>query len=247
MANSQHSPLGWHRFNKSASSDPNSEAANGADFALTLLDEEGNAHVAVFQAKRSAVKKKDAGWSVDVRHNVKDASGKPSTQMVALETLGLVLLKLNSDAYNEELRRTGRAVRSKVARYSVADLGWIHYLLYGPGTPVCIPLKDMASALKTERARKGSSNYFYFSPEACPSIMDVLQEGASPKSDKWLSVRTEVFFTGLPACLSLMPVVAVGTSKAWEHVPENRRPPPKKDWRKPKMQRAGKQANAASR
>ncbi|MEA0927453.1 hypothetical protein [Xanthomonas campestris] len=217
-------PMRWHRFNKAPATNKDSEAANGADFAVVVLGEDGSARLAIFQAKRSALSKTKSGWRLDVRHTVKDAYGKNSSQMVALEVLGIALMATNKSNKNDQSSYLP----------TCTDLSWIHYLLYGPGMPVCIALSSMVENLKAERSLSGSSNFFSFNPDESPSFGDILAEVALPSTPKWLTVETKSLFGGLPAWIKMMPVMVGGTDKAWTFFPKNRRAflPTQDSWRK---------------
>lgn len=208
-------PIRWHRFTKKPAQHGDSEAANGADFALAILGENGETRLALFQAKKSAIRETSTGWKVNLRHVVKSATGDEEAQMITLERLGLALTMLAKNP----------------AKLSEPDgappeprLSWVHYLLYGPGTPVCIPLSDMDGCLEAERLLIGSVNYFEFKPESQPSFIEVLAEVSALAPMSWLTIATPVLFGGLPAYLQVLPVLVGGTEKAWKHVPINRAP-----------------------
>lgn len=219
-------PMRWHRFTKAPAADKDSEAANGADFALAILGETGSARLAIFQAKRSAISQVQSGWRLDVRHVVKDVYKKDSAQMVALESLGLALMTINA-ADREE--RSGK-------KPTANDLSWIHYLLYGPGTPLCIPLSSMTANLPAEHALSGSSNFFSFKPDDLPTFGEILADVSTQPTQKWLTIKTEGLFGHLPTWINLVPLMVGGTEKAWTFLPKNRQsllPKSKeKSWRK---------------
>ena len=202
----------WSRYNKARARDKHSEAANGADFTLVLLGDNGLAHLAVFQAKRSAVSFSNGVWTLDIRHESTNIHGNKCAQMVALAKLADLLLAQNNTPImldpNDEL----------------GHIGWIHYLAYGDGSPLCLPLSKMSHLLPHELSLVGSSNDFEFDPATSRTFFDVLEAGLHRKTTEWLTVRTKAVFELLPAWINVMPVIFASTRKGWTHVPRNRLP-----------------------
>lgn len=235
ISTAEDSPLmRWHRFTKAPATDKSSEAANGADFALAILGEDGSARLAIFQAKRSAISQVQSGWRLDVRHVVKDIYKKDSAQMVALESLGLALMANNAAGRKEQSGKQPTA----------SELSWIHYLLYGPGTPLCIPLSSMTDNLPAERTLSGSSNFFSFKPDDLPTFVEILADVSTQSTQQWLTVETKALFGRLPTWIDIVPLVVGGTEKAWTFLPENRqsflRTSEKKSWRKEPIPKSAK-------
>lgn len=202
----------WSRYTKARARNNHSEAANGADFTLVLLGDNGLSHLAVFQAKRSAVSFSNGTWTLDIRHKSTDSTGKKRAQMVALVELANLLLLQN---------------RTPVTPNPKDELGhikWIHYLAYGNGSPVCIPLSEMSHLLPQERALAKKPRGFDFDPAKSRTFFQVLEAGLHPDSTEWLTVRTRSVFALLPIWISVMPIIVASTKKGWTHVPRNRRP-----------------------
>ncbi|MBZ2621903.1 hypothetical protein [Xanthomonas phaseoli] len=206
------SKINWHRYNKSSARDPNSEARNGADFTLWLLGDEGNSRVAIFQAKKSAVRRTASGWRVDVRHESTDLSGNPCAQMVALAELADQLLRTN---------QTPAVINPK---NELGHLEWIHYLLYGPSEPLCIPLSRMSDLYPAEKNLQGSRNEFTFVPKDEKTFLKVLSSGINQNTKQWLTVKTKELFKMFPAWISISPIIVASTENGWDFVPANRTP-----------------------
>lgn len=201
----------WFRYSKKSARHRDSEAANGADFALVLVDDVGLARVALFQAKRSKVKHVKGEWTIDIRHVSKSVSGKKVAQLVALEERANNLLVLN------------KTPATGLDEGRLHHLSWIHYLAYGDGEPLCIPMTRMSNVYEMESALRGSVNRVAFLPKKESTLFGVLLSGLRRRTDKWLTIRTKTFFDSLPQWLDMMPVVVASSSRGWKHVPENRR------------------------
>ena len=72
----------WARYNKgTARKNEHSEARNGADFALVLINEHGIRRLAIFQAKKGKVSRPDPTkpkWKIDTYREGKDEKEHPS-------------------------------------------------------------------------------------------------------------------------------------------------------------------------
>jgi hypothetical protein len=205
----------WIPFNKGRAANRDSEAANGADLALAILGEDGKARLAFFQAKRGKVTMKESedglvkSWSIDVRHDTPDTHAPMNTQMQTLVIRGWALLGLNSPQSAPKIRR------------EIEELTWIHYLAYGPGDPLCLPLSEMDEAYSRELRHDSYRNLVTFDPNGAStrSFYDVLLAGLTEDCKEWLTVPEVAFFDSLPSWLDLAPVAILCSPQAWTRAP----------------------------
>ena len=218
--------LFWVPYNTGNTDNPWSEARSGADFSLLFIDHEGKGRFAVFQAKRSAVShdSKTKKWFIDVRHIPGEDKGSKRTQMIALVETGEALVAANTLPGSEQKQQDSR----------VDNLGWIHYLAYGSGNPVCKPLSQMASAFKKEEPLVGENNLVEFHPPRDtsqprdrtqpldPTLFQVLRAFSDPNSKRWITLETDAAFDKILFWVELMPVAIVIDRVGWDHKPNFR-------------------------
>lgn len=200
-------PCFWGMYNKGVALDPHSEARNGADFALIVLGTNNFVRLAIFQAKRGVAKKSteiDGLWSLNVRRIRKAADGSKYRQMVALAQA----------AANFLWKKSGAAPVERLFK----KFNWVHYVVYGPGAPVCVALNRMLGIYQNELDASSVRVGVPFHPTTTIRFFDVMKDGVG-SGKGWLTLDISEALDALPPLVPLMRVLIVGGSKGWDLIP----------------------------
>ncbi|WDJ99153.1 hypothetical protein JH262_05810 [Xanthomonas campestris pv. incanae] len=223
------SPIWWSSYGKFRGGDTLlSEAGSGADFALLLMPEPGKARLSIFQAKRSEIHQDDeelppgeATQFVDfnrIPSKRKDGVKREPQMFVLVETGRRILAGLDKNTYlannRDELVELFKDPDvDPVSAGGLAELDWIHYLIYTPGAPSCVPLCDLGNEYRKE-VRRVKSVTKYVLPGKSEPVLDLLSRGCKEKHKGWLPISFDEAVSYLPLLTPLMPVVvgdATGT------------------------------------
>lgn len=204
----------WARYNKGSANNKESEAYNGADFALVLVDAEGKAKIAISQAKRGkAVRPKTEGrfWSIETFHLTNNSKGVAVPQIEALTRSAQAIQQADTSPRPVSEPMIHRFYKNHP---SVDGLTWVHYLAYIKGSALCFPLSDMSNLLEKSMKPGVSSAKFEFDPSSKESnyvsIFDVLEDGISAEPKHWLPLKYDESIEALPTLIDLMPVYFSG-------------------------------------
>lgn len=216
------SPIWWGSYRKFSGGEfLDSEAGSGADFALLLVPEPGQARLAIFQAKRFEVHKDDealplleARQFVDFNRippKTKDGKQREPQMFVLVETGRRIFAAVTGRAYHPNLR-IDLAQKFKdptvdvVTEGGLHKLDWIHYLIYTQGAPRSVPLCELGSAYKKEVLRKKSPTRYELPGQSEP-VLELLARGPEKQHKGWLSLGFEEAVSHLPSLTNLMPVI----------------------------------------
>ncbi|MGN6094345.1 MAG: hypothetical protein ACTHOL_18500 [Luteibacter jiangsuensis] len=159
------------------------EPMTGADFGLVIRLNPLKARIGIFQAKV-------------------DRAAKPSH--LKPHHMSVELSDLPSEPQFERLKRFGFQVLSKVTTpyRDLVELGWVHYVIYGPGVCNAYPLSQMSSIDEEYGRRKDAqeeidrANSIKLIELKGRTLRDLLREGAeSPQivaADGWLDTTADI-------------------------------------------------------
>lgn len=220
----------WGAYKKSArATNEKSEAASGADFSLVVWESETHARLGIFQAKKADHEGPEN--TVDIHRSPKPPSQR-RPQLVMLASTGMRFLKVMSrlrerhPAHDVDPAATVAALLRSIPdraafvemltdaspedRFKLfGQLGWIHYLVYRNGEPVCVSLTHLQQyAIEQEfvvGTRQTNSVDIGKEPR---SLRSLLACGLSPDDpgDGWLRLDKHTLEALLPDLQELMPV-----------------------------------------
>lgn len=230
-----HNGISWSHFNKARASNPSSEAACGADFALIVRESENCALLSIFQAKIIGRK---GPKSNPPRHYYINVYHRPNRPAINKKTKKRPAWR---DSQLVTLVETGRSILTKLGigepiTAPFSELGWLHYLGYCNKTVRCIPISRLEAAYNAEKAAgdKKLSSHEIALREVMPfrftHHLDLSRLGRPMKQkrstprlaseftrlDGWLAVDYSKLKGILPTLISLMDLyIADDTSDGW--------------------------------
>lgn len=228
----------WARYNKgTARKNEHSEARNGADFALVLINEHGIRRLAIFQAKKGKVSRPDPTkpkWKIDTYREGKDEKEHPRTQIEALVRASTALMERNLShsiadveaALDEHAGKEGTGQEGQLeaaptgAPLTVDGLSWVHYVAYCKGAPLCIPVSEMQDVLERSLDFDEPDGKFEFDPTEVEfkTLFQVLENGLAADTPQWLTIQNPEAMKAVPKLLDLMPIFAAGNIEGFDHL-----------------------------
>lgn len=211
----------WKQFSKAKDSDPQSEAASGADFALVLWHSQDKARVAVFQAKRARYNKRKKRIEIDI-NQVPENAGDRRTQFAMLVATGqqFEIYRAGGKCMPttelvvelEDLWPVPRAhlVSGDLLPLRIRRIHWIHYLAYYDRGPKCLAIKDVGlKAVDLEFQRIRHPNWVDLSNSV--GFVDLLKAGIKDGAG-WFTLNADQLKQLLPSLIHIAPVLVVDES-----------------------------------
>ncbi|NIJ78157.1 hypothetical protein FHT08_003277 [Xanthomonas campestris] len=207
-AHSSEPVASWGTYTKSGgAADPLSETSTGGDFALVIWDGAGSARLAIFQAKKGTVHKREDKWTLNIRRGpTKTSKGFTQFVMLFANALKCSQARLKQDGF--KIAESFKAIALSELKKELKKISWVHYLAYMEGTFACVPLAACTAALADEVGVIGKSNTIEISIKSPPFRL-VIDAGFKGKSKMWLSISRKNLEALLPSLLHLMPVHVV--------------------------------------
>jgi hypothetical protein len=200
--------LEWRRYTKARASNRDSEASNGADFALILVDSSKTCRIAVFQAKRSKPREEfELQRGFNIRHLITLPDGEQCTQMEALVRSSRAIVKdeSGSEASEDEYWQS---------------FTWVHYLVYNDGAAVCIPLRSLKDHYAAEQSPKPypTEHYVRVNTPGAKYLDTVLKSGVREKTKLWFTLSSENAAKALPGLAGILPIFLAGSTPSLNHL-----------------------------